>query len=84
MLIRTDNNERITSMLFRLNSMDLNFRCITHSPTSVYESYPEDDLIKPNELKICFKDSREVDDLINMLEEFRDGCSKKMGVWKEY
>ena len=71
----------ITQFRFRLNSVDANFNCYLRSG---YD--PEHDTLglPRNErwASIEFKDSQEVDELIRILQRFRDEGSEYIGRWR--
>lgn len=71
----------ITQFRFRLNSVDANFNCYLRSG---YD--PENDSIglprTDRWASIEFKDSQEVDELIRILQRFRDEGSEYIGRWR--
>lgn len=82
MKIKTDSNQDKVEMIsLYLHSVDLNLRCIL-PPDPEFFSYRDGIIDSMNETKIIFRDSRELDNLIEILEKFRDECNKEMGIWK--
>lgn len=67
------------SIRLRLLSTDMQFRCIM--PPNPNEQFL-DPFGEPNEAKIIFNDTWEIDNLIQMLEKFRSECCNNMGVWE--
>ena len=67
------------SIRLRLLSADMMFRCII--PPNPDEQFL-DPFEEPNETKIIFNDTREIDNLIQMLERFRNECCNHIGVWE--
>lgn len=69
----------IKSIRLRLLSADMMFRCII--PPNPNEKFL-DPFEEPNETEIIFNDTREIDNLIQMLERFRDECYNHICVWE--
>lgn len=67
------------SIRLRLLSTDMQFRCIM--PPNPNEQFL-DPFGGSNVAEIIFNDTREIDNLIQMLEKFRDECHNHMGVWE--
>lgn len=63
----------------RLLSSDMQFRCIM--PPNPNEQFL-DPFGEPNEAKIIFNDTWEIDNLIQMLEKFKSECCDRMGNWE--
>lgn len=79
MKFKVDNaNESVNMMRFKLSSTNMQFRHTT-DPRATYLDYNAD--VNLNEAEIIFNDSYELDVLIEMLTEFRDGCHDYMSEW---
>lgn len=77
-------NDSINVLEFRLYSADAKYRCHIQPEPSGYEPYGG--VIKFNETNaacIAFRDSRELDQLIKILQDFRDGCYGIVGEWRK-
>ena len=70
----------VNLMRFRLLSTNMQFRCI--QPPDPEKIMDLSTFHEPNEAAFVFDDSRELDNLIAMLQKFRDGCYNQMGEWK--
>lgn len=71
----------ITQLRFKLNSVDLKFNC------HMREGYDpvHDNFVLPHDQRwasIEFRDSHEVDELIKILERFRDEGQEYIGYWR--
>lgn len=83
MRIRADGTSRLTTLQFRLQSINMNFRCMAPYSPSVYDSCENFD--PPNDVQILFEDGMELNELIEMLKAFQKKCNEKTGIWrKEY
>lgn len=72
-------NDSINVLEFRLYSADAKFRCYI-------QPEPYGGFIKFNETNaacIAFRDSRELDQLIRLLQKFRNDCHGFIGDWEE-
>jgi hypothetical protein len=71
----------IRQLNLRLNSIDVKFNCHMREG---YDPANDDNELGNNErwASIEFRDSREVDELIRILERFRDESSAYIGVWR--
>lgn len=79
MKIRVQNEYDSVRMIdLRLKSIDRRFRCITPpKPTETFDPFTDE----PNRMEIVFNDTREIDNLIQVLERFKDDCFCTMGKW---
>lgn len=77
MKIQGDGNQ-ISEIKLILNSIDFKFKYITEPNSYVIERKFEDS----NIAKFIFDDSRELDDLIMMLMNFRDKAYGHIGKWE--
>lgn len=77
MKIQGDGNQ-IDDIKLTLNSIDFKCRCITEPNPYVFKNNFEDF----NTAKFIFDDSREIDDLIMMLMNFRDKAYGHIGKWE--
>lgn len=77
-------NDSINVLGFRLYSADAKYRCYIQPEPSGCEPYGG--FINFNENNaacIAFRDSRELDELIRLLQKFRNGCHGFIGNWEE-
>ena len=72
------NGNQINEIKLMLNSIDFKFKCITELNPCIIERKFEDS----NIAKFIFDDSRELDDLIMMLMNFRDKAYGHIGKWE--
>ena len=77
-LISEDNNEHVTELTLQLKSAETALSLYTEqiSPNLI------GDLSRPNSATIVFKDSREIDSLIDALQKFRDRNVRYIGDWR--
>ena len=77
-IISEDDNEHVTKLTLRLKSAETALSLYTEqiSPNLM------GDLSRPNSATIVFKDSREIDSLIDALQKFRDRNVRYIGVWR--
>lgn len=77
-IISEDDNEQVTKLTLRLKSTETALSLYTEqiSPNLM------GDLSRPNSAAIIFKDSREIDSLIDALQKFRDRNVRYIGVWR--
>lgn len=77
-IISEDDNEQVTKLTLRLKSAETALSLYTEqiSPNLM------GDLSRPNSAAIIFKDSREIDSLIDALQKFRDRNVRYIGDWR--
>lgn len=77
-------NDSINVLEFRLYSADAKFRCYIQPEPSGYEPYGgTTEFNQANRACIAFRDSHELDELIRLLQKFRNGCHGFIGDWEE-
>ena len=79
-IISEDNNEHVTNLTLQLKSAETALSLYTE-PFAV-DRDREDYLSRPNSATIVFKDSREIDSLIDALQKFRDRNVRYIGDWR--
>lgn len=73
------STDKIGSIQLHLNST--NTLCKLHfAPTHKFDL--EDEVEQTGSAIIAFDDSKELDDLINVLIKFKDDCYGRIGSWK--
>ena len=80
MQITSDSTKELCGLRMHLRSVDMNFHCHFNPPLD-----PETGTFifkHNNNAYIEFKDSHEIDQLINVLQRFRDESRQRMGYWK--
>lgn len=73
------NDVDYNDITFRHKGCDVKFQCITQ-PMSYC---PRVDLEEMKSVDIAFKDMHEVDELIMMLQKFKEQAQMYMGVWRQ-
>ena len=79
-IISEDSNEHVTKLTLQLKSAETALSLYTE-PLAV-DRDREGYLSRPNSATIVFKDSREIDSLIDALQKFRDRNVRYIGVWR--
>lgn len=79
-IVSEDDNEHVTKLTLRLKSAETALSLYTE-PFAV-DRDGEDRLSRPNSTTIVFKDSREIDSLIDALQKFRDRNVRYIGDWR--
>lgn len=79
-MVSINNNEHVTKLTLRLKSAETALSLYTE-PFAV-DRDGEGDLSRPNSATIVFKDSREIDSLIDALQKFRDRNVRYIGDWR--
>ncbi len=72
------NEERVNTIELTHGSIDIRFTCFGNP----FPYAPRRDLVEANQVTIVFDDMREIDELISMLEKFRNGCHEYIGEWR--
>lgn len=75
-----DLNKNINLIHLHLDPKDANFRCYINPLTN---HYGIDDIWTDNKVRISFRDSHELDNLIYVLQKFRENCHGLIGNWRE-
>lgn len=80
MKIRVQNEyDSVRQIDLHLKSIDRRFRCLIQpEPGASFDLFTKE----PNEMKIVFNDTNEIDNLIQVLERFKDECFYTMGKWR--
>ena len=79
-VVSINNNEHVTKLTLRLKSAETALSLYTE-PFAV-DRDGDGDLSRPNSATIVFKDSREIDSLIDALQKFRDRNVRYIGDWR--
>ena len=79
-VVSINNNEHITELTLQLKSAETALSLYTE-PFAV-DRDGEGYLSRPNSATIVFKDSREIDSLIDALQKFRDRNVRYIGDWR--
>ena len=79
-VVSINNNEHVTKLTLRLKSAETALSLNTE-PFAVGRG-GEGYLSRPNSATIVFKDSREIDSLIDALQKFRDRNVRYIGDWR--
>ena len=79
-VISINNNDHVTKLILRLKSAETALSLYTE-PFAV-DRDGEGYLSRPNSATIVFKDSREIDSMIDALQKFRDRNVRYIGDWR--
>ena len=79
-VVSINNNEHITELTLQLKSAETALSLYTEP--FAYDRDGEGYLSRPNSATIVFKDSREIDSLIDALQKFRDRNVRYIGDWR--
>lgn len=76
-----DRKEHVDELHLRLNSAHINLKHIYKPLNPLEQGYPVNN---PNTSMIVFEDSREIDTLIEALQQFRELNYSYFGEWKPH
>lgn len=75
-----DPHKDINLIRLHLDPKDANFKCFINRQPGYYTDYA---VWTESEVSISFRDSHELDSLIDILQRFRDNCHGLIGNWME-
>lgn len=81
MKVRADEG-KINAIKIKHKGLDFNFMQIPANGNLHMAGYMEEDTIKTCTLEICFSDIGEVEELIEVLEKFKNQATAYMGTWR--